>query len=218
MVDFKAAIFDLDGTLIDSMGVWEKIDIDFLAKRGLPVPETYMNEICARSFREAAEYTIDLFHLEESAGDLIREWNDMAIYEYSHNIKLKPYAKEYLMLLKSCGIKLGIATSLPAVLYEPVLSNNGVRTLFDAICSTDEVERGKEFPDIFLYAAKKLKTKPEKCVVFEDLPQAIRSAKLAGMFVYGVYDASSKEHWDEIKRVADGVLYDFRGAPKVTAD
>ena len=213
MFNFKAAIFDLDGTLIDSMGVWEKIDIEFLSKRGLPVPETYINEICARTFQEAAEYTIDLFHLEERAEDLIREWNDMAIYEYSHNVGLKPYAREYLALLKSCGIKIGTATSLPNVLSEPVLRNNGVYDCFDVQCSSEEVNRGKEFPDVFILASKKLKVPPEQCIVFEDLLPGIISAKKAGMRAYCLYDEYSKEQRTEIQKIADGYLYDFKNAP-----
>lgn len=213
MFHFNAAIFDLDGTLIDSMGIWEKIDIDFLTKRGLPVPETYINEICARSFREAAEYTINLFHLDERAADLISEWNGMAIYEYSHNIGLKPYAKEYLALLKSCGIKLGTATSLPKVLSEPVLRNNNIYDYFDIQCSTDEVNRGKEFPDVFILASKKLEVLPDQCIVFEDLLPGIISAKKAGMKAFCIYDESSKEHRTEIQKIADGYLYDFKKAP-----
>src|SRR5450759_1523760 len=154
MFDFKAAIFDLDGTLIDSMGVWEDIDIDFLAKRHLSVPEGYISEISAKSFKEAAEYTISLFGLKERAEDIIEEWNQMAIDEYSHHVPLKPYAKEYLLFLKGQGIKLGVATALPKVLYEPVLKNNGIYALFDAFASTDEVVHWKGSPDIYLLAAK----------------------------------------------------------------
>ena len=80
---FEAAILDLDGTLLDSMDVWEQIDIMFLQKRGLPVPENYVTEICARSFEEAAQYTIDLFGLTEKVDDMVREWNEMAVYELS---------------------------------------------------------------------------------------------------------------------------------------
>lgn len=210
---FDAAIFDLDGTLLDSMGVWEKIDTDFLAKRGFEVPPDYIGEICARSFREAADYTIHRFSLPETADALIAEWHQMAVYEYGHNIGLKPYAKAYLSLLRGKDIHLGIATSLPAVLYEPALANNGIFGMFDVICSTDEVARGKEFPDVFLSAAKKLRVMPERCLAFEDILPAICSAKQAGMRVYGVYDDSSKAHWETIKRCADGVLYDFGNAP-----
>jgi beta-phosphoglucomutase-like phosphatase (HAD superfamily) len=134
----KAYIFDFDGTLLDSMGVWEQINIEF---------------------------------------------------------------------------KLGIATSLPAELYEPALRGHGIKALFNAICSTDEIAFGKSGPEIFLHTAEKLDTAPEECVVFEDILQAIQSAKLAGMTVYGVYDEASKEQWAAIQKVADGVLYNFKDAP-----
>lgn len=209
----KAYIFDLDGTLLDSMGVWEQIDMDFLTKRGLEVPPDYINTICSRSFPEAAQYTIDRFGLSESVDDLLREWNSMAIYAYGHTVPLKPNAKKYLSALKRQGAKLGIATSLPAALYEPALRNHGIMGLFDVICSTDEVSFGKIKPDVFLFAASKLGIDPKECVVFEDILQAIKSAKLAGMMVYGVYDESSREHWPLIQQIADGVLYDFNDAP-----
>ena len=77
-MDFNAAIFDLDGTILDSMDVWEHIDIQFLKKRNLPVPENYVTEICARSFEEAAQYTIDLLGLQETVEGIIEEWNNMA--------------------------------------------------------------------------------------------------------------------------------------------
>lgn len=80
-MNFCAAVFDLDGTLLDSMDVWENIVIAFLKKRGLSVPDGYVTQICARSFIKAAEYTIDLFHLPESVDAIIHEWNEMAAYE-----------------------------------------------------------------------------------------------------------------------------------------
>ncbi len=110
---FEAVIFAPDGTLLDSMDVWEQIDICFLQKRGLPVPADYVAEICARSFEEAAQYTIDLFGLSEKLEDIIREWNEMAVYEYAHHVKLSPYAREYFIELKKRGMKLAVATGLP---------------------------------------------------------------------------------------------------------
>ncbi|GAA0124385.1 HAD family phosphatase [Clostridium sp. CTA-19] len=212
-MDFKAAIFDLDGTVLNSMDVWEKIDIDFLAKRNLNVPDGYINEICSRSFLEAANYTINLFNLNEKADDIINEWNDMAIHEYSNNVKLKPYAKEYIIYLKEIGIKLSVATGLPTALFEPALKNNGIYDLFDAICSTDEVERGKEYPDIFLLCAKRMKVNPRDCIVFEDVLPAIISSKRAGMKVFGVHDKYSEMYKIDIKKIANGYLYNFKNAP-----
>lgn len=163
-MNFKAAIFDLDGTLLNSMDIWEHIDISFLKKRNLPVPENYVAEICARSFEEAAQYTIDLFGLSEKAEDIIREWNDMAVYEYAHNVRLSPHALDYLLRLKAADIKLAVATGLPERLYIPCLENNAVSEIFDALCSTDEVLRGKEYPDVFELAAYKVGVLPEHCI------------------------------------------------------
>ena len=95
-MNFEAAIFDLDGTLLNSMDIWEHIDISFLKKRNLPVPGNYVTEICARNFEEAAQYTIDLFGLSEDIENIVKEWNDMAVYEYAHNVRLLPHALDYL--------------------------------------------------------------------------------------------------------------------------
>jgi len=209
----KAYIFDLDGTLLDSMGVWEQIDVDFLSKRGFDVPEDYINAICSRSFPEAAQYTIERFNLPDSVDDLLKEWNAMAVYAYGHTVPLKPHALDYLTALKHRGAKLAIATSLPAALYEPVLLNHGIQYLFDAICSTDEVAYGKTKPDVFILTAQKLGIPPEMCIVFEDILPAMQSAKQAGMTVYGVFDPSSSDQWEIIKKTADGVILDFKDAP-----
>ncbi|MFA9466013.1 MAG: HAD family hydrolase [Velocimicrobium sp.] len=212
-MNFEAAIFDLDGTLLNSMDVWEKIDIAFLSKRGLPIPHDYVTEICARSFQEAAEYTIDLFGLNETVPAIIEEWNIMAAYEYAHNVRLMPYTLEYLLQLKALNIKLAVATGLPEELYKPCLINNEIYKLFDFLCSADQVEKGKEHPDIFLFASAGLKILPQKCIVFEDVLPAVRSAKQAEMTTYGVFDKYSAHNEAKIRAIADGYLYDFRNAP-----
>ena len=209
MLDFRAAIFDLDGTLIDSMGVWEDIDIDFLAKRHLSVPEGYISEISAKSFKEAAEYTISLFGLKERAEDIIKELNQMAIDEYGHHVPLKPYAKEYLLFLKRQGIKLGVATALPKVLYEPVLKNNSIYILFDAFSSTDEVAHGKGGPDIYLLAAKELNVPPCDCIAFEDVLAGIQGVVSAGMRAYGIYDRYSEHEQAQIQKLSKQYIYSF---------
>ena len=123
-MNFKGAVFDLDGTLLDSMEVWKNIDIEFLSKRGLEVPKGYSDEILAMSFRETAEYTIARFGLQEQPDDVMHEWNQMAIEAYGHHVQLKPGAKEYLLKLKSHGIRLG-GTALSQKLYLPCLQNCG---------------------------------------------------------------------------------------------
>lgn len=195
------------------MDVWEHIDIQFLKKRNLPVPENYVTEICARSFEEAAQYTIDLFGLQETVEGIIEEWNNMAVEEYSNHVGLLPHALDYLLRLKEHGIKLAVATGLPEKLYMPCLKNNSILELFDALCSTDEVQRGKEYSDVFELAAKKLGVAPEHCIVFDDVLPAIKSAKAARMLAGGIYDKYSADQRAEIERIADIYLLDFRQAP-----
>lgn len=212
-MNFNAAIFDLDGTLLNSMDIWEQIDIRFLQKRNLPIPDNYVTEICSRSFEEAAQYTIDLFGLSEKVTDIVSEWNEMALYEYSHNVKLLPHVLDYLLQLKDRHTKLAVATGLPYELFKPCLINNSAWDLFDAVCSTDEVNRGKEYPDVFELAAQKLGVPPQQCIVFDDVLPAIKSAKQAGMLACGVYDKYSAHHQSEIKQISDYYLHDFRNAP-----
>lgn len=212
-MEFEAAIFDLDGTLLNSMDIWEKIDVAFLQKRSLSIPADYVTEICARSFEAAAQYTIDLFGLSETASGIIEEWNEMAAHEYAYNVKLLPYTLDYLLCLKSNGIKLAVATGLPKELFLPCLENNSILGLFDILCSTDEVMFGKESPDVFELAAKKLQTAHERCIVFDDVLPAIKSAKQANMIACGVYDKYSARHRAEMERLADYYILDFKAAP-----
>jgi len=209
MKAYKAYIFDLDGTLLDSMGVWEQVDVDFLAKRGITVPPDYMDALLSMTFHEAAAYTIKRFALPDGVEDLTREWNEMAAYAYGHTVRMKPYAKEYLTTLRESGAKLAIATSLSAELRDPVLRNNGIDNFFDVICGTDEAGHGKSHPDIFLLTARKIGVPPQDCLVFEDILAAVKSAKNACMSVCAVYDKASENDWEQIKAAADYAIVDF---------
>lgn len=209
MKEFKGAIFDLDGTIIDSMDIWEEIDRKFLEKRNIQIPKDYIEKINSMSFEEVAKYTIKRFKLNESVDSLIKEWNDMAIYEYSKNIKLKPNVKKYLKKLKEKNIKIGLATSSPKQLYEVVLKNNKIYDYFDTFTSVDDVKRDKNYPDIYLYTAKKLGLNPNECVVFEDILIAINTLKEANFKAIGVYDKSSHKDLDKVKEKCDKFIYDF---------
>lgn len=209
MNEIKAIIFDLDGTLIDSMYVWRKIDIDFLAERGLKVPPDYEQAIKTMHFETAAEYTIARFGFKESPQEIMSIWLNMALNEYAHNVRLKDNAEELLKRLKTLSVKIGIATSSKPILAEPVLKNNGVYDCFDIICYTSEVSLDKRHPDIYLLTAKKLGVKPEECVVFEDIIDGINGAKLAGMKTIAVYDEGSADDVEVLKSIADKYIYSF---------
>lgn len=186
----KAAIFDLDGTLLDSMGVWDQVDIDFLNKRGIEVPPDYMTKVSAMQFRQIAEYTIARFGLTDTPEELMQEWDDMASVAYSTTVEAKPGALDYLRDLKDSGVKLGVATSLPPRLREPALRHVGMFDLFNDIVSVDDAnDVGKDQPDVYLLAAKRLGAAPADCTVFEDLLVGMKSAKSVGMKVWAMHDA-----------------------------
>jgi HAD superfamily hydrolase (TIGR01509 family) len=173
---------------VKSSHVWSDIDVKFLAKRGLEVPKDYFKKISCLNFREGALYTIERFGLKESPDDIIKEWFDMAVYEYRHNIRMKSGAEEFLRGLKKSGIKIALATASAPELYTAVLKNNGVLECFDAFASTEEVCRSKEHPDVYIFAAGKIGCKVNRCAVFEDIYEGVSSAQSAGFYVCACLD------------------------------
>ena len=207
---YDSVIFDLDGTLIDSMGVWNQIDIDFLGKRGFDVPKDYMQVITPMGFEATAEYTIKRFGLKEERDDIIKEWYDMAFEAYSFHVKLKPGVKEYIQYLKNNGKKMSVATASDMKLVEPVLTNNKIIDYFHNITTVSEVSRGKGFPDIYHKSAKKMNMTTDKCIVFEDILAGVKGAKDGEYRTIGVYDSRSIENVEEMKKLSDMYIYDFK--------
>jgi HAD superfamily hydrolase (TIGR01509 family) len=213
--NIKGAIFDMDGTLIDSMWVWSKIDEEYLNKRSIDLPKDLKKEIEHLSFSEVAQYFKDRFNLPDTIDDIQKEWSRMAIHHYTNDVKLKPGAKDFLSILKSKGIKIGLATSNCSPLIEIVLKQNGIYDFFDSITTTDEVTRGKDFPDIYLLAAKRLNLNPEDCAVFEDILPAVKGAKAAHMLVIGVHDFYSEYQKQDIIAQADMYISQYDELTKV---
>jgi len=204
---FEAAIFDLDGTLLDSMYVWHHIDKVYFARRGMVTPPDYGRALAGLSYRESAEYTKKRFGFTEPWEEIVQEWTDLAREEYACHVPLKPGALEYLQFLKASGVKLAVATALPEYLYRPCLEHLGVLEMFETLCSTDDTGgRGKKNGEVFLLAAKRMNMDPAKCAVFEDTLEGMRGAKAAGMLAYCAKDASNSHAHPEIETFADGMV------------
>ena len=207
--DIKAAIFDLDGTLVDSMWVWAQIDIDYLREKGYSMPENLRSEIVHLSFSQTAIYFKEKFNLDDSIEKISKDWHDMAFNHYSNNVKLKLGVKDFLNSLKSLKIKIALATSNSIPLLEACLKNNGIYDYFDSITTTDEVSNGKDCPDVYLLAADKLGINPKDCLVFEDILPAIQGAKAANMKVIAVKDDECLDSKEDLLKYADKYIHSF---------
>lgn len=201
--NIQSIIFDLDGTLVDSMWVWDEIDIQFLSKRGLSLPPTYQKEIEGMSFTETAVYTKELFQLPESVEELKAIWNQMALEKYAKEVPLKPGVERFLAYCKENKISMGIATSNSKELVEVVVKAHSLGDYVQEIVTSCEVAKGKPAPDVYLEAARRLHTNSEHCLVFEDVPMGILAGKNAGMKVCAVKDAFSEDQQREKKELAD---------------
>lgn len=206
----QAVIFDIDGTLVDSMGVWHDIDIEYFKLLEIPMPPTIQKDIEGMSFTETAVYFKETFRIEEkTVEDIKLDWIRMAQEKYLYEIKAKPGAKEYISFLKEKGIKIGCATSNDRNLAMAALQPHGWTSKVNALRTACEVNAGKPAPDIYLKVAAELGVAPENCLVFEDIPNGMRAGKAAGMTVIGVEDERAKKYKEEIDRICDYFIKDY---------
>ena len=203
LTGIKAVIFDLDGTLMDSMWVWTDIDIEYLGRYGQTLPEDLQDDIAGMSFTETAEYFKKRFQLPESLEEIKKEWNRLAYEQYAKHVPLKSGAAAFLQELSAAKIPLGIASSNSRELIAACLRSNHVADFFDSITISCDVPKGKPAPDVYLLAARSLGVQPQDCLVFEDIPEGIQAGKNAGMKVCAVEDAFSAHVKQEIRRLAD---------------
>lgn len=201
--DIEGVIFDLDGTLVDSMWMWQDIDIEFLKQYGHELPEGLQQEIEGMSFDETAWHFKNLFQLPESIKEIQAVWNDMAWHKYATQVPLKDGVIEFLNHLKENEIPCGIASSNSKELIDLIVETHNISSYFSTIRNSNEVAKGKPAPDIYLLVAKDMGVEPHKCLVFEDVYQGVLGGKNANMKVCNVYDEHSEKDSDALRREAD---------------
>lgn len=201
--NIKAVIFDLDGTLIDSMGIWKSIDIAYFREKNIKMPADLQQQIEGLSMRETATYFKEQFGIEDDEVSMMDTWNQMAMDYYAMKVSYKEGAQSFLAYLKDHHVKTGIATSNSRELLMAVSEHLGLHQYIDCFLTGNEVAYGKPSPDVYLEVAKRLQVEPNDCLVFEDVIPGIMAGKNAGMKVCAVYDDYSKDIVAEKKQLAD---------------
>ncbi len=205
----RAAIFDFDGTLADTAYIWHEVDRTFLERRGLPVPTDYGAKVAALGFAKGAQYTIDRFGLNETVEDICDEWNGLGHDLYRREVTLREGAEQYLRSLSELGIPCALATTNDVHVVSS-MRHFDPDELFDACVYGAEVGKGKDEPDIYVEAARRLNMNPEDCIVFEDIVVGVRSAKRVGMKACGVYSGDPNQPVRRLQEESDLWLDDWR--------
>lgn len=206
----KGVIFDVDGTLFDSMGAWHDSGYNVLKSLGIDADKRIGDIFFSMTMDEVVDYIKENFSVNESRDFLKNGIHNQVEYAYRNEIELKPGVMRILDWVKDSKIPATIATSTDRFLIEIGLARLGIEDYFDEIYTATEVGKGKNYPDIFQLAMDKMGTKPEETWLFEDGLYSMITAKAYGMPVVGVYDKVSHDDQDAIKQVADIYLEDLR--------
>lgn len=200
--------FDLDGTLIDSNGIWKQIDRDFLARRDLPYTHEYYEGVAHTALPMAAVFTKEYCHLEESCEEIIAEWMEMSRDAYA-KVPVKPGVRVYLKQCKAEGRRMAIVTSsVPEHCYT-ALKKLDLEKYFENVTFAQQAGMHKKHPDVWLAAAEKNGVRPEDCTVFDDSLAACSGARLAGMRVIGVHDSFFNQDETEMRAFCDVYIRSF---------
>lgn len=207
-MDKRYAIFDMDGTLVDSMRYWKNLASEYLREKGIAqVPAGLLERIKPMTMSESAELFRREFGL---TGDVEGEMNAMMDGHYRRDIPLKPGVREHLNRLRQRGVKLCVASATAEHLVDACLTRLGVREDFTFVLSCESVGAGKNRPDVFHAAARKLAAAPGDIAVYEDALYAVRTAKEAGYYVVGVHDPAA--NWAEVSGIADETIENWEEA------
>lgn len=202
-------IFDLDGTITDTNGIWLDVDREFLARRGLPHTQEYQRVVERSILPLAAQFTKDYYHLPESPEDIMAEWTAMADRHYREQVQLKPGVEAFLRQCSAQGLPMAVFTACRPALCRAALERFQLTQLFDRIVFAEEIGLEKRDPRCFVELSGLLGVPLKDCVLFDDNPDNCATAARAGMTAVGVYDAYYHSRQEELKAVCARYIRSF---------
>lgn len=206
----QSAIFDMDGTLLDTMHIWKDLGSTMLRRMGYEPEPDMQEKVMVMTLRESAEYCKTTYHMPETVEEIMAMTLAEVEDHYTHHAEAKAGVKKVLSLLKMEGVWMYVATNTERRLAEAALKHAGIRDYFRGILTCGEVGAGKkDSPQIYERCLTRLQSHKRDTVVFEDAVHAIRTAKAAGFRVCAVYDPSAEADQEEIKAISDYYIRSF---------
>ena len=212
-MDKRFAIFDMDGTLVDSMVYWKHLASEFLESKGVQeISPMVLERIKPMTMTESAALFIEEYGLSGTTESVAAEMNAMMDEHYRRDIPLKPGVSAYLKELHRKGVVMCVASATAEDLMDACLGRLGVAQYFSFLLSCEIVGVGKNRPNVYWEAAKRLGAQPEEIAVYEDALYAANTAKQAGFYTVAVRDDSNRHHWETLTALADEVILDWQTA------
>ena len=202
-------IFDLDGTITDTNGIWLEVDREFLERRGLSNTPEYQQVVARSIYPIAAQFTKEYYHLPDSPEAIMAEWDSLAARHYRELAPLKPGAREFLLQCQAEGRPMALFTACRPSLCQAALRRFGLLELFSHIIYAEEIGLEKRNPQCFVRLSELLGVPPEQCTLFDDSPDNCATAAKAGLSVTGVYDAYYAGRQEELKAVCSRYIRSF---------
>jgi len=205
----KGAIFDADGTLLESTAMWMKAGARYLSSLGIEASSSLGDKMFSMTLNDSAAFLREAFQMEESCEEIVAGINGTILQFYREDVSLKPGAKEFLEALHQLGIPMTLATATDRVVIEAGLRHTGILHYFSKVFTCGEVGLGKEHPEIYLQARAHMGSPLENTWVFEDALHGAKSAKSAGLRLAAVYDAVSERQQEALQALSDIYLPDL---------